>query len=516
MDAIASLGKEIQRGTVLPTLENKRIYILDGNILISSYEDKAEFESAFEKVLLQAARAGNVILVIPSFSDFVLNTHSIGIDVKDIIRESLHSSNLQIIATSSEKSFHEVLETDLDLMTSFEKIHLDEFDEHQTISILQNEVLRAEREEGVFFTYQAVKKIVESADRYFSDTSLLDKSVDILYEVIPAVKQEGLYIITKEHVEKLITDKTGISIGKISKEESSKLSHIQEEMKKKVVGQDKAIEAVCDAMLRARTGLANPKRPLASFLFVGPTGVGKTETAKALASLFFLSEENMLRSDMSEYSDADALTRMIGNGEHAGIFASKVRERGNGVLLLDEFEKASREVHDLFLQIIDEGYFTDGRGERITMRNFIIIATSNAGSEMFSKLNSSHLEKQEIIDYVIAQHILRSELLNRFDEVVVFEPLEKENLLHIAEIAIKKFVNRLDQRGITLKETPELAQHLVKVGTSSVFGAREINRVITKELESKIAQSLVLGDLFEGDTISFTVSNNELEIQKYS
>jgi ATP-dependent Clp protease ATP-binding subunit ClpA len=219
---------------------------------------------------------------------------------------------------------------------------------------------------------------------------------------------------------------------------------------------------------------------------------------------------------MSEYSDSDAVMRMIGTNEHPGIFSSKVRERGHGVLLLDEFEKASREVHDLFLQIIDEGFFTDGRGERIMMRNFIIIATSNAGSEMFADKNNIHLEKQEIIDYVIAQHVLRSELLNRFDDIVVFEPLSKDTLFHIADIVIKRFANRLDQRGITLKETPELTEYLVKVGTNSVFGAREINRVITKELESKIAQSLVLGDLFEGDTISFTVSNNELEIQKYS
>lgn len=516
MDAIASLGKEIERGTALSTIENKRIYILDANILISTYDEKSDFETMFQNVLQQAASAGNVILVIPNFADFVENTHSLNVDVKDIIREALQSTRLQVIVTSSERSFHEVLETDLDFMTHFEKVHLDEFDEYQAVSILQHEVLYAENKEHVFFTYQAVKRIVESADRYFADTSLLDKSIDILYEVIPAVKQQGVYIITQEHVDALITSKTGITLGKISNDESEKLTHIKEQMRERVVGQDKAIESVCDAMLRARAGLANPKRPLASFLFVGPTGVGKTETAKALATLFFMDEENMLRSDMSEYSDEGALTRMIGDTGHVGVFASKVREKSHGVLLLDEFEKASREVHDLFLQIIDEGFFTDGRGERIMMRNFIIIATSNAGSDLFVEYKGKQVEKQNIIDFIVSKHVLRTELLNRFDDIIVFDPLTQETLSHVAHIAVSRLVDRLDKRGITLKETNDLLQYLIKVGTSPVFGAREINRVITKQLESKIAQALILGDLFEGDTISFTVSNDTLEIQKYT
>jgi ATP-dependent Clp protease ATP-binding subunit ClpC len=516
MDAIASFAKEIQQGTVLSIIENKRVYVLDVNTLIASYDQKSEFESIFQNVLAEAASAGNVILVIPNFSDFVENTRSLEIDVKDSIKEALNSSSLQIIVTSSERAFHEVLETDIDFMTHFEKINLDESDEYQAISILQHEVLYVEHREKVFFTYQAVKRIVESADRYFSDSSLLDKSVDILYEIVPTVKKEGESVITKDHVDALVTSKTGITLGKISQDESKKLSHIQEKMKEKVIGQDRAVEAVCDAMLRARTGLANPKRPLASFLFVGPTGVGKTETAKTLAELFFMDEENMLRSDMSEYSDEDAVNRMIGDAGQIGIFASKVRERGHGVLLLDEFEKASQRVHDLFLQIIDEGFFTDGRGEKVVMRNFIIIATSNAGSDFFIAHENKVVEKQEVIDFIISKHVLRTELINRFDDVIVFEQLTQSTLSHIAHLAVKKLIDRLDKRSITLKETESLIQYLIQKGTNPLFGAREINRVITKDLESKIAQALILGDLFEGDTISFTVSNNELEIQKYT
>jgi ATP-dependent Clp protease ATP-binding subunit ClpB len=325
-----------------------------------------------------------------------------------------------------------------------------------------------------------------------------------------------MYRVTQEYVDELISSKTGISLGKISNDESFKLSHIKEQMKERIIGQDSAVDAVCDAMLRARTGLANPKRPLASFFFVGPTGVGKTETAKVLAELFFMDEENMLRVDMTEYSDVSALERMIGGEGHIGVFASKVRERGSGVLLLDEFEKSAVDVQDLFLQIIDEGFFTDGRGEKVTMRNFIIIATSNAGSELFTSNQNGVFTRETITQYIISHHMLKTELLNRFDDIIVFNPLDQETLLKITHLAIDRLIKRLDERGITLKETPQLTTYLARIGAHPTFGAREINRVITKQLESKIAQALVLGDLFEGDTISFTVHNDNIEIQKYT
>lgn len=517
MDAVAALGKQILRGTVLPSLENKRIYVLDVNRLISTYEEKTEFETMLQTVLLQAAAAGNVILVIPNLPDFAQNTHALGTDVKDHIGEALRASGLQLIVTASDRGFHQALETDLDLMSNFEKIHLDEFDEFQAISMLQDEVLRVESQQGVFFTFHAVKRIVESADRYFSESSLSDKSVDILHEIVPLVKKKGQGIVRQDDIDALVTSKTGITLGKITREESNKLGNLKEEMRKRVVGQTAAIDAVCDAMMRARAGLANPKRPLASFIFIGPTGVGKTETAKALAALFFGDDEAMLRSDMSEYSDDQAVPRMIGAARQAGIFASKVREAGHGVLLLDEFEKASPDVHDLFLQIIDEGFFTDGRGERVNMRNFIIIATSNAGSDiLYTQTPGNPVGKQQIIDHIIGQHILRTELLNRFDDIILFESLQSTQLASVAHLMVEKLAKRLDQRGITLRESPELIQYLVQAGNNPRFGAREMNRVIIKELESKIAQALVLGDLFPGDTISFTVSGADLEIQKYT
>ena len=517
MSVVAALGKNILNGTVSPYIEKKRIYVLDVNMLISSYDEKAEFEEKFQNIMIQASNAGNVILVLPLFADFVQNTHALGTDVRDLVAEFLRSSNLQIILTSGERSYHEVIETDLDLTSHFDKIQLEEFDELHAIYYLQNEVQYQEQKFGVFFTYQAVRRIVESADRYFSDTAVSTKSIDILQEIVGVVTKQGKMVIKEDDIDQLVASKTGISLGKIDREESEKFATLTEDMKKRVIGQDLAVEAVCNAMIRARSGLANPKRPLASFLFVGPTGVGKTETAKALAALYFDDEEKMVRSDMSEYSVDGSLERMIGSPHEAGVFASKIREAAHGVLLLDEFEKASSEVHDLFLQIIDEGFFTDGRGEKVTMRNFIIIATSNAGSElMYEQPIGESVEKDKLLSYIIEKQIFRTELLNRFDDVVLFQTLQEEQVNSITKIMIQKFIERLDERGIILKETPDLITYLSKVGYSSKFGAREINRVIVREIESKVAQAIVLGDLFEGDTISFVKVQDRLEIQKYS
>jgi ATP-dependent Clp protease ATP-binding subunit ClpA len=513
-DALASLTYLIEQGRVLPTLEHKRVYILETTLLISNYDEPSQFEIIFQNVLKQAADAGNIILVLNDFAQFIEHADRIGINIKPIIKDALESSELHIIATSNERAFHEHIETDLDLMYYFEKISLPETDLYQTISIIKDQILYLENQNKIFFTFQAIKRIVESADRYFAELSLLDKSLDILEEVVFFAKQNKKLFITPDVIDILISQKTGISVGKVTKKEAEKMRNIKELMSQKIIGQEQAVDAVCDAMIRARSGITNSKRPLASFLFVGPTGVGKTETAKVLTDLFFGNQDQMLRSDMSEYSGPDGLEKIIGFGNTIGVFASKVRETGSGVLLLDEFEKASTEVHDLFLQIIDEGFFTDARGERIMMRNFIIIATSNAGSALWS--NGNHLEKQTLIQHIIDNRIFKAELLNRFDEIVLFNNLNKDNLSHIIHLAISGLSQRLDSKGITFKETPQLIEYLTNMSLNSTFGAREVNRVIKKELESKIARALVLGDLFEGDTISFILVNNQLEIQKYT
>ena len=513
-DAIAALTRQIFKGKVLPELENKRLYVLDTVQLLSSYDSSTEFENILEQVFIQASHAGNVILVLPDLPEFIEQAHRLSVDIKKTLYDALQSSRLQVIATADERSFHQTLETDLDLMTVFEKVHLDESSESQALTVLLQNIVYEEYKHKVFFTYQAIERIVQGAQRYFSELSLLDKSSDILEEVIVFAKKSSIKHITADVVDSVVTAKTGIATGSLTQAESQKIRAIQTHMQERIIDQDEAVTTICDAMMRSRLGLTDTKKPLGTFLFVGPTGVGKTETAKVLAELFFGDADNMLRSDMSEYSDSSAVTRMVGHSGEVGLFASKIRERGSGVLLLDEFEKASSEVHDLFLQIIDEGFFTDGRGEKVVVKNFIIIATSNAGSEMWSL--GAKVEKEELISNIISHNIFKTELLNRFDDIVLFNSLTQEGLEKIAHLALQDVIERLDTKGITLVETSELRSYLVQSGLNPIFGAREIHKVIKKQVESKIAHALVLGDLFEGDTISFTVINNVLEIQKYT
>lgn len=518
MEIVASLGKEVIEGTTLPEVENKRIYVVDANLLISTFEQKADFETMFQKILYQAASSGNVILVFPNFSDFVENTSHLETDVKDLLAEVMSSTKVQVIAVSNQRGFHEVIETDLDLMRNFEKISVEDLDQNSAIQFVEDEAFIVEAKYGVFFTFQALKTVVESADRYFSESSISDKAMDILNEVATFCKSKKIKLINQESVAEVVESKTGIPLGVLSKSEKDKLSKVEMTLKQRVIGQDRAIETISNAMKRARVGVANPKRPLGSFLFIGPTGVGKTETSKALAEVFFGDEEEMIRIDMSEFNDQGSVSRLIGNGQQPGILSSKIRENKYGVLLLDEFEKAHPDVHNLFLQILDEGYFSDGIGEKVNARNMIIIATSNAGSDLMYKAIDKNVNlqsiKDKVIGYLIDQRIFRPEFLNRFDDVVLFNSLDQNNLETVAGLMINSLNKRLEDKGLDVKINDALTKYLVSKGQNIKFGAREINRVIQKDIESKIADALISGSIQEGDTITFALSGEELQINK--
>lgn len=518
LEIVAALGKEIIQGTVLPELESKRIYVVDINLLIATFEQKSEFETMLQQILYQASGAGNVILVFPNFSDFVENTASLETDVKDLIGEVMNSTNIQVVAISNQRGFHESVETDLDLMRNFEKILVEDLDENSAIQFIEDEVFIVEAKYDVFFTFQALKRVVESADRYFSESSLSDKAMDILTEVAAFCRSQKIVFIDDEAVSKVVESKTGIPLGVLSKSEKEKLSKVELILKKRVIGQDRAIEAISDAMKRARIGVANPKRPLGSFLFIGPTGVGKTEASKALAEVFFGDEENMTRIDMSEFNDSSSVSRLIGDNGQPGILSSKIREDKYGVLLLDEFEKAHPDVHNLFLQILDEGYFSDGVGEKVNARNMIIIATSNAGSDLMYKSIEENINlqsiKEKVVDYLIEQKIFRPEFLNRFDDVVLFNSLDQNKLQVIAGLMINKLNKRLEDKGLDVKVNDALTKYLVLKGQNIQFGAREINRVIQKEIEAKIANALISGEIQEGDTITFVLEGEALHINK--
>lgn len=506
LDIISRLSSMIEEGKVVRELKRKRIVLLDNDLFISKNETKAEFESEFITMMKEAISAGNIILVIEDMPSFMTSSAGLGADVVSLLEPYLSSPHLQVVGLSDSYRFHELIEKNASLMQNFETILIKEVDEFNTLKVLQNDLIKFENE-GFFFTYPALLAIVDSAERYFPGGVMPDKATDLLSEIVSKQQASGKGLIEKNDVLSLVEIKTGIPVGNVKAEEKDKLIHLEEILHRRIVGQDEAIKAVSSAVRRARSGITNPNRPLGSFLFLGPTGVGKTETTKALAEVFFGSDVNVMRLDMSEYSSFDATSKLIGSFEskQEGVLSSMLREHQYGVLLLDEFEKTTKEVMNLFLQILDEGFFSDMSGKKVGARNLIIIATSNAGSgeiwEAIKSGNDLSKSKEAIVDSIVKQGIFKPELLNRFDGVIVFHPLTDIDLREISQLMLQKLHGRLAERGMNLVVNDALINFVVSHGTDPKFGARPMNRAIQEKVEQLVADKIISGDIKPGSEI---------------
>lgn len=512
MNIVSSLGRLLITGKIHTALEDRRIFILDGAVLIDSLKSKIEFENAFNEILVQANNSGNAFVVIPRLPSFIDSAFEIGVDVADVLSEFLSSSSIQIIALTDERGYHQSIETNKNLMQHFEKVTIKQIDQEGALHILEEEALHIEAEYDILFTYKSLAKISESVIRYFSESEYSDKIIDLIEEIKIKTLTDGKFFVTEKEVTDVVALKTGVPQGAIGEGEKEKLSGLEEILHKRVIGQNLAIEAISKAIKRARSGIQNPNRPIGSFLFIGPTGVGKTETTKALAESFFGNEKSILRFDMSEYNSGDAVDKLIGGAgsKTVGTLAAKIRQNQYGVLLLDEFEKADTRVHDLFLQIIDEGKFTDARGEEINARNLIIIATSNAGSDLIYEASLSGkdavLAKDTVVTAIIERGIFKPELLNRFDGVILFHALQDEHISKIAKLMLQKLETRLIEKGIKLDIDEQLIAYLVGVGRNPQFGARAMNRSIQDSVEGQIAEAIIDGKVTHGSLVRFEVN----------
>ena len=509
LDILSQLARQIMEGTVLPPLEHKRMLILNVDLMIAVKKAKADFESELIRVMNDAESAGNIILVFENLPSFIKSAEAIGSEIVNILDPYLSSQSLQVVALADADSFHRVIEPNTALMQRFEKVTVSATDEDQTIGILEDIVLQYEKNQGVYFTYQAVREIAESADRYFQEGVMPDKAIDLIAEIVPRVMQAGRGVITKDDVLALVKEKTGIAVGEVTPDERDKLLQLEDLLHRRVIGQDEAIKAIANAMRRARSGVGNENRPMGSFLFLGPTGVGKTETTKALSHTFFGDEKAVIRIDMSEYNTSDALEKLIGSYSFGkvGVLSSKIRERPYGVLLLDEFEKTTHEVMDLFLQVLDEGFFSDMAGKRVNCRNLIIIATSNAGSDLIFKLVEQGKNLAEnsssIIGNIINRGIFKPELMNRFDGVIIFHPLTDVHLRKVAKLMLNRLRKRLAEKNIELVINDHMVTYLMKFGVDPKFGGRPMNRAIQEKVEELIARRIIRGEIKPGSKIEF-------------
>ena len=503
---ISVLEELILEGNVSNSLKHKEVVLLDVDLFVAENSIKEHFETEISGIMKNAISAGNIILVIEKMPSFIKSASLLGIDLPSLLESYLSSPHLQIIGLSDTESFHEVIEKNVLLMQYFEKIIVKEIDDSNTIKVLENELIRFEND-GLFFTYPALVAIAESAERYFSDGVMPDKAIDLLMEIVPRLQSQKKQVVERNDIFAMIESKTGIPTSGVKVDEKDKLLHLEDILHKKIIGQDAAISTISNAVRRARSGLSSPNRPLGSFLFLGPTGVGKTETSKALNEIFFGKEGQIMRLDMSEYSSYEATSKLIGSFEsgHPGVLSSMLREHQYGVLLLDEFEKTTKEVMNLFLQIIDEGFFSDGLGKKVNARNLIIIATSNAGSNLIWEEMKAGRDlvqsKDKIIDSVIHDGIFKPELLNRFDGVVIFHPLNVEHLKKIAALMLQKLHSRMAEKGIDLVIDQNLVDYVAKEGSDPQFGARPLNRVIQEKIEQIVAKKIIEGSIKQGSQL---------------
>jgi len=519
MDVVSEFSYRIDTRQVPQVLQDKRVVIVDSNLIVATAKEKAILEEHLIRLLNEAVKAGNLILVFDHFTSFVQGARSLGTDVIDILNPYLLSPKLHIIVLAPTEEYHRILAPNGQMMTRFEVIQIKQPENNKVVSVLEDMAIVLENHYPVIFTYPAIVEVVEAAINYITEGVMPDKATDLLLEIPPYMGQKGKALIEKSDILDFIQFKTKIPVGEIRPEEKTKLENLEVELHKRIVGQNDAVVAISDAMRRSRSGVRDPQKPIGSFLFLGPTGVGKTETAKALASVYFDNEDKMSRLDMSEYQGEDALERLIGSFDlgKPGTLTMLVKNTPYGVLLLDEFEKTGPDVQNLFLQVLDEGFFSDMSGHRVSTKNLIFIATSNAGSDiMYDAIQHGenvHALRQYIIDQIISKGTLKPELINRFDGVILFSPLEKKDITEIARLMAEKLKKRLrEEQSLNLIVNEALVQALVKEGQDPQFGGRPMARAVKNKIEKLIANKIISGVAKTGATVELTAEELGTEI----
>lgn len=490
-------------------IRDMRLVEFDFQRAIAGAKSTNKLRGIIEKIFKEVEKAKNIILVIDDLDELVNIREEVAGEIVSTLSKAIESNRVKLVATSTRAGYAQSINPNKVLSNMFDIVEVDEPSAEIALQVLFDEQSEIEDKYSLKIQFDAIRAAVDLSIRYDTARVLPFKAIDALEDACVLSLEEGLENVSAKEVEKVISKDVGIKVGGLAQGEGEKLLKLEETMHQRVIGQDKAIDAVADALRRARAGLSSKNRPIASFLFFGPTGVGKTEVAKTLASVYFGSEKLVTRLDMSEFQEESNVNRLIGykSGDDfiEGQLVKNVREHPFSLILLDEIEKANPRVLDLFLQVLDEGHITDGIGRKVDFKNTIIIATSNVGSSEIA--NALQLGKRYEETYRLANEELkknlRIEFLNRFDKVIMFKPLTRVEVEKIADLMLKKLKYRLLEQGIDLNYSSKVLSQLVEVGYSPVYGARELNRMIQDRLETQIADLIVGGKLKSGQEVYF-------------
>lgn len=519
-EIVKNFARKVNQGKSLAPLNYQRVVEIDMASILSAGRAMGDIEQLLRIIFEESLRAGNIILVIRQIHNYIgfeFGAESVGkIDISSTLSQYLSIPGFRLIGITTYEGFHRTVEKVPELQGQFEKIEVKPPSKEETLRIIEDEVLKIEKSAGVFFLYRSIKEIVELSDQYIQTSPFPKKAIDILEElIIYALRVVRTRKIQPEAVEAFISEKTEIPVGKVAQQEKETLLNLEELIHQRLINQEEAVSEIANALRRARAGIQKRKKPIGNFLFLGPTGVGKTETAKCLARIYFGSEKRIIRLDMSEYQTLDSITRLVGTPYEPGYFTTQIREDPFSLVLLDEIEKSHPNILNLFLQVLDEGFLTDGAGKTVDFKNTIIIATSNAGAELIrqSVLAGRDLieYKEEFINEILKKGIFKPEFLNRFDAVVLYKPLSKEHIKKIAALLLKEIQDGLLEKNIELCLSSELIEKIAEIGYNPEFGAREMKRVIQNKIENNIAKVILAGEIKEGDKI--TINPDTFEVK---
>lgn len=568
------LALKIASGDVPNKLKNKQIYLLDVSSLVANTGVRGQFEERMKQLIKELQSRKNIILFVDEIHLLVGAGSAEGsMDAGNILKPALARGELQLVGATTLKEYRQI-EKDAALERRFQPVIVDEPTPDEAIDILKGIQDKYEAYHGVTYSDEAIKACVQLSSRYIQDRHLPDKAIDLMDEAgskanlsidaasedeltnrlaqIAAEKQAALkeeqyekaaklrdeeeaiearlqnkttdkeHIVTAEDIQAIVEQKTGIPVGKLQADEQTKMKEIDVRLKARVIGQEHAVDKVAKAVKRSRAGLKSKHRPTGSFLFVGPTGVGKTELSKTLAEELFGSRDAIIRLDMSEYMEKHSVSKLIGSPpgyvghDEAGQLTEKVRRKPYSIILLDEIEKAHPDVQHMFLQIMEDGRLTDSQGRTVSFKDTVIIMTSNAGSADktvkvgFQSDQDEAIEEQSLIDSLSSY--FKPEFLNRFDSIIQFDSLDREDLVNIVDLLLNELSEQLKEQNLTVHVTNEAKEKIAELGYHPAFGARPLRRTIQEHVEDQMTEILLEEEQLSGFTVD--VEHDEIVVKK--
>lgn len=521
MTMVENLARKIIRDEVPEKLRDLRVVSLDVGALMAGVKAPGDLQQRLSRILDEILAAKNVVLVIPQIHDLMRAAEKQALSFMSFFEPVFQQVDFPVVATTDPRHFHEIIEPQGEIAGHFNIVKVNQLSKPESVQLLLALSLPLENERNIKISYFAIKAAVDLSERYIHSKLLPGKAIDILSEAIEYVKNEKGKIVTQANVEEVIKQRTGIPVTAVGKDESQRLLRLEQKLHERLINQEQAVKAVAEALREARTGLARSGGPIGSFLFIGPTGVGKTELSKTLAATYFGAENRMIRLDMSEYQNIDAIDRLIGSQirgsslVRGGALSEPVKQNPFSLILLDEFEKADSNVLNLFLQVLEDGRVTNELGQVIDFTNTIIIATSNAHSVLIKQQleqGSSLSDIQQLLKQRLTE-IFKPELLNRFDEIVVFRPLEPPEIKQIARLKLKQLLLQIeDEKGIKISITDEAVRKIATLGYDTVYGVRPIRHVIRKKIKNMLATAMLEEKIKRGGRYTIILESGQFQI----